>query len=366
MKARWWLLLAAALVLLPSAAHAQKKKPKGTAATPAAAPAAAPAAPAAGGEIELDAPATPPPDANGAQPAAPGAAAAPDATGGAAPSAGAEATTGAGGAPAGGICEIDPSACPKPEDIARAAKRPVKAEVYAVEQIYALRRFRLELNPYWGFTLNDQFVSHDGPGADIKFYVTNVLAIGVNGNLYQGLNGDSDFNFENRRAAHISVPLNEYQWGANLNFTYVPVYGKFAGFNEFIFSYDLYVVGGLGAISTRPISVIDPDNRTFQFQPKLDVDLGIGLRIFLNRWFGVTLEIRDYIYSEQLENTCIAGQSVPNPAPEGCVTTHFKDPGASASTSSTWLGESTLTNNVQAQIGITIFLPFSWEYRLPK
>jgi outer membrane beta-barrel protein len=355
MKARWWLLLAAAGLLLPSAAHAQKKKPK-------AAPAAPAPAPAAGGEIELDAPATPPPAAAGDQSAQP--AATPDATGAAAAAApGSEATAGAGGAPAGGICEIDPSACPKPEDIAKAAGRPVKAEVYAVEQIYALRRHRLELNPYWGFTLNDQFVSHPGPGIDLKYYVTNVLAIGLNGNLYSGLNGDSDFNFENRRSAHLSVPLNEYQWGANLNFTYVPVYGKFAGFNQFIFSYDLYVVGGVGAISTRPISVIDPDNRTFQYQANLDVDLGIGLRIFLNRWFGVTLEVRDYIYNEKLENTCIAGQPAPStPAPEGCNAY----PNGNPSDSSTWYGENKLTNNVQAQVGLTIFLPFSWEYRLPK
>jgi outer membrane beta-barrel protein len=357
--------MAAAMMLLPSAAHAQKKKPKGTAATPATAPAPTPApppaAPANGGEIELDAPATPPPggDQSGAQPgtAAPGA----PATGG---DVGAGATTGVGGAPSGGICEIDPSACPKAEDIAKAAKRPLKNfEVYAVEQIYALRRHRLELNPYWGFTLNDQFVSHPGPGLDLKYYVTNVLAIGLNGNWYGGLNGDSDFNFENRRAAHISVPLNEYQWGANLNFTYVPVYGKFAGFNEFIFSYDLYLVGGVGAISTRPISVIDPDNRTFQFQPNVDVDLGIGLRIFLNRWFGVTLEIRDYIYNEKLENTCIVGQPAPSPVPEGC---NLGNAGDTAQTQADWYGENKLTNNVQAQIGLTIFLPFSWEYRLPK
>jgi outer membrane beta-barrel protein len=359
MKARWWhavvVAAAVAVTLLPSTAHAQKKK-KGTKEAPVAAPAPAPAAPAAGGEIELDAPATPPPDATGATPAA-----SPDATGAAAAGG---ATTGAGGAPSGGICEIDPSACPKPEDIAKAAGRPVKAEVYAVEQIYALRRHRLELNPYWGFTLNDQFVSHDGPGVDLKYYVTNVLAVGVNGNLYAGLNGDSDFNFENRRAAHISVPLNEYQWGANLNFTYVPVYGKFAGFNQFIFSYDLYVIGGVGAISTRPISVIDPDNRTFQFQPNLDFDLGIGLRIFLNRWFGVTLEVRDYIYQEKLENTCIVGQPAPsNPIPEGC---NLGQPGDTAATQADWYGESKLTNNVQAQVGLTIFLPFSWEYRLAK
>ena len=33
---------------------------------------------------------------------------------------------------------------------------------------------------------------------------------------------------------------------------------------------------------------------------------------------------------------------------------------------STWYGETQLTNNVQAQLGISIFFPFSFEYRLPK
>ena len=33
---------------------------------------------------------------------------------------------------------------------------------------------------------------------------------------------------------------------------------------------------------------------------------------------------------------------------------------------STWEGETQLTNNVQAQFGISIFFPFSFEYRLPK
>ena len=259
----------------------------------------------------------------------------------------------------GGICEIDPSACPKPEDIAKAAGRPVNAEVYAVEQIYALRRHRLELNPYWGVTLNDQFVSHDGPGLDLNFYITNVLAIGVNGNFYDGLNGDSDFNFENRRAAHLAVPLNQYQWSANFNFTYVPVYGKLSGLNKFIFSYDAYVTGGLGAISTKPIAVIDPDNRTFGYKPKLDVDLGIGLRIFLNRWFAVTLEIRDYIYNEALEALTI-GTAPSNTTAGGAPTPGSpQDPG-------TWYGENKITNNVAAQIGLSVFLPFSWEYRLPK
>jgi outer membrane beta-barrel protein len=323
-----WLLFAAALLLVPQAALAQKpkKKPAAPAAT------AAPAAPA--GELELDAPAPAAP--------APGAAAAVEL--GAAPAGGGQ----------GGICEIDPSACPKAEDITKAAKKNVNAEIYAVQQIYALRARRFELQPYWSFALNDQFVNHPGPGLALNYYITNVLAIGVNGTFYDGLNEDSDFNFQNRRAAHIAVPLNEYFGQLNLNFTYVPIYGKFAGFSKFIFNYDAYILGGIGVIDTRPIPVIDPDNRNFSFKPKINFDIGIGLRIFFNRWFAAILEIRDYIYSEQIESTSIAASST-SPNCTGCAT----DP-------NTWFGPNQITNDVQAQVGFSIFLPFSWEYRLPK
>ena len=317
------------LVLLSSSALAQKKGAGKKPATPA-------TAPAAGGstEIDLDADANKQPAAGGAveldQPAGTSTPAAPAAGG------------------EGGICDIDPSACPKQADIKAAQNKQINAEIYAVQQIYALRYHRFEVNPYWSFTLNDQFVGHPGPGLSINYYISNVLAVGVNGNFYAGLNSDSDFNFQNRRATRVATPLNEYQWGAALNFTYVPMYGKFAGFGDFIFHYDAYVVGGVGALSTRPIPVIDPDNRNFSFKPKIAFNAGIGLRIFLNRWLAATMEVRDYIYNEELEALTVAPTQQQQ-----------QDKG-------TWFGENRLTNNVQAQVGISIFIPFSWEYRLPK
>jgi outer membrane beta-barrel protein len=322
-QARRWLLLTAALVLLPMAAYAQKKPASGAGAPPAASAAAG-----GGGAVSADdEPAKP---ADSSSPSTP------------------PVDTGPGGNV--GVCEATPDA---PEckggavNLASEAKKTFKAEIYAVQQIYALRYHRFEIQPYWSFSLNDQFVSHPGPGLALNYYITNVLAIGLNGNFYGGLNGDSDFNFQNRRATRVAVPLNEYQWGANVNFTYVPMYGKFAAaFGDFIFHYDAYVVGGVGAISTRPIAVIDPDNRNFSYKPKVDFNLGLGIRIFLNRWLAATLEIRDYIYNEQLENL-----AVDRVKPQD---------------SSTWFGENRLTNNVQAQLGVSIFLPFSWEYRLPK
>ncbi|HZU83349.1 MAG TPA: outer membrane beta-barrel domain-containing protein [Polyangiaceae bacterium] len=328
-QARRGLLLAAALVLLPQAAHAQKKKPsKGgdTAAAPVdmdadqqANPPASPSTPPAGGETT-----TPSPEGLGTPPA----------TGGV------------------DICQITPDAdvckAQKEINLAQEAKKTIRAEVYAVQQQYVIKAQRFEIMPYFEFTLNDQFVSHDAPGLALNYYITQVLAVGVNANWYDGLNADSDFNFQNRRAARIAVPLNDYQLSADLNFTYVPMYGKFAGFGDFIFHYDVYVDGGVGLIRTKPIPIIDPDNRSFpDWNNLVNFDVGIGFRIFFNRWLSAVLEVRDLIYSEKIESLTINAADPTNKA--------------------FWYDNGThITNDVQMQVGLSFLLPTSFEYRLPK
>jgi outer membrane beta-barrel protein len=266
------------------------------------------------------------------------------------------------GAAAGGeggasfICEANPEACQTDKLIRDYSEKELKdSQVYAVQQIYALRRKRVELSPYWSATLNDQFVSHPGPGLALNYYVTNVLAVGINFNYYQPFNSNAEFNKLVRQSTRLAIPINEYQFGANLNFSYVPLYGKFAGFGDFIFHWDGYVVGGIGAISTRPIATIDPENRAFTWKAKVAFNAGIGLRVFFNRWLAAFLEVRDYIYNEQLEATSVQRAATDPKNIKG--TNKDKD---------TWLGESKLTNAVQAQFGLSIFLPFTWQYRLPK
>ncbi len=346
-QARRWLLLAAALVLLPQAAYAQKKKPKGGA-TAAPAPAPAPVSADTGSEaapadMDADSPATTP-----------------------APAATPPANPPAGGDTGGGdtdICQITPDApectAEKSVDLNAQQKKAVAAEVYAVQQQYVIKAQRFEIQPYFAISLNDQFVTHDAPGLALNYYITQVLAVGINGAWYGSLNSDSDFNFQNRRAARIAVPLNDYQLAADLNFTYVPMYGKFAGFGDFIFHYDAYVDGGVGLIRTKPIPVIDPDNRFFDWNNLVNFDVGIGLRIFFNRWLAAVLEVRDIMYFEKIENTQVAtgpavgpgnalyGNSPLNPA-------HWYDPNTH------------FTNDVQMQVGLSLFLPTSFEYTLPK
>jgi outer membrane beta-barrel protein len=336
-QASRWLLFSAALVLLPHAAYAQKKKPKGG--QPAGAPAPAPA------DADADQPAAPPaagqpgtPPAGGDQP---NATPPPEGAG-----------TPPGESPGGmDICQITPDApqcaAAKEINLGVEAKKSVRAEIYAVQQQYVIKSGRFEIMPYFEFTLNDQFVNHDAPGLALNYYITQVLAVGVNGNWYDGLNAEQDFNFQNRRAARISVPLNDYQLSGDVNFTYVPMYGKFAGFGDFIFHYDAYIDGGVGVIRTKPIPIIDPDNRKFaDWNTLINFDVGIGFRIFFNRWIAAVLEIRDLMYFEKIEAITLA----PNRA----------DP-------QFWYDPNThFTNNVQMQVGLSMFLPTSFEYRLPK
>lgn len=226
--------------------------------------------------------------------------------------------------------------------------REAREEIFAVQQIYALRINRVELAPSAAFSLNDPFVSHAAISLGLNYWWTNVLAIGVNFLWYEGLETESDLNFFIRRSTRLAVPVSAYQFGAHLNFTYVPLYGKFAMFNEFIFQWDAYIVGGVGIMRTRPVPVVDPEVRRFDYDVRVAFNLGLGLRVFVTRWLAVFGEIRNYMYLEQLEALDVALGDA-----------RFSD--------TTWTQDSpAFTSNVTVHLGLTIFLPFEFEYRLPR
>jgi len=262
-----------------------------------------------------------------------------------------EAGGSAGGDVIGDLAGDDGSSSPKAAAQSAGPKlNEVSEEIYAVQQIYALRNNRLELMPSFGFTLNDPYVSHPNLGIGLNYWITNVLAIGANLNWYQGLEDESDLNFHVRRSTRLATRPTQFQFGASLNFTYVPFYGKFSMFNRYIFQWDAYVVGGIGVMRTRPVPVVDPEYRSFDYSYKLSIgNPGIGLRVFLTKWLTVFLEGRTYPYLEKLENLSVAFNQASR-----------KDP-------STWKDSSnTLVWNVVASVGMTIYFPFKFDYKLPK
>ena len=228
-------------------------------------------------------------------------------------------------------------------------------EIYAVQRMYVLRNGRLELSPSFAQTVNDQYVTHPALSAGLNYWITNVLAVGANFLWYQGSENESDLNFSIRRSTRLAVPITEYQLGAYLNFTYVPIYGKFTMFNDAIFQWDSYIVGGVGMMRTRPVAVIDPAVRSFNFDLRVAFNAGIGIRIFLTRWLTIFGELRDYMYLEKLENL-----NVQLPCRNGATTNCRED-------ENTWIDKNaTFTNNVTVHVGATIFIPFTFDYEYPK
>lgn len=229
----------------------------------------------------------------------------------------------------------------------RASANVAAEEIYAVQRMYALRNGRFELAPSIAATVNDQYVNHNAVAIGLNYWITNVLAVGMNFLWYQGLENSSFLNFSVQRSFRLGVPITEYQLGSHLNFTYVPIYGKFSMFNDYIFQWDSYVVGGVGLLRTRPVAVVDPNVRTFDFGWRLAFNAGVGIRVFLTRYLTVFTELRDYMYLERLENLNVAvGQR---------------------DDVNTWLSDSaTLTHNVAVHLGVTLFFPFTFEYRYPK
>ena len=220
--------------------------------------------------------------------------------------------------------------------------------MYAVQQIYALRYHRFEIQPDLDGHDERPVRQPPRPGLALNYYITNVLAVGVSGDYY--FNSDSDFN--SRRAARPASPCRSPSTSGRraLNFTYVPMYGKFAGFSDFIFHYDVYVVGGVGAISTRPIAVIDPDNRSFEW------DEPQGRLQRRHR----PAHLLQPLVRRRRSRSATTSSSTSSRTPRSCRSQRrppTRRPGTA---------EHEAHNNVQAQVGVSIFLPFSWEYRLPK
>jgi outer membrane beta-barrel protein len=276
--------------------------------------------------------------------------------GAAAPAEGAAGAEGEGEAAASGdssgdvLAELTAEGGPAEEKVEGgiSKEKEIAEEIFAVQRMYVLRRGRFELAPSLAFTFNDQYVTHPALAVALNYWVTNVLGVGASFLWYQGVESESELNFSVRRSARLAVPITQYQLGAHLNFTYVPIYGKFSMFNDAIFQWDSYLVGGVGMMRTRPVAVIDPAVRSFDFDWRVAFNAGIGLRLFVTKFFTIFGEFRDYLYLEKLENLDVKL-------------------GSAREDEATWIDqEATLTNNVTAHVGITLFFPFTFDYRYPK
>ena len=280
-------LLIVALALVTSTAFADKKggsKPKPTPTTGGGSGgAASKGSGAAGGEIEMD-PATAP--------------------------------AGGGSAVDSGEIQMDDDANKPPADLSadlaandaatakvngdQVKKTPLSwKDIIVVIRKPFLKIRRTELNPFVATTMNDNMIRHESIGGELSYWLTDVLAVGVEGQYYVHSFAEP-FDLIARQARRLPT-VNQYNWSTALDFHYVPVYGKFAVLDHKVITWEAYFTAGIGVGQSEvvPRDKAFPGFTNLLIQP----NVGASMRFFLAKWLTVNFGVRDYLFLDKFEPT---------------------------------------------------------------
>lgn len=201
-----------------------------------------------------------------------------------------------------------------------------------------LKLQRMEFMPIFGVTMNDNLITHFQFGGQFSYYLTDVLAVGAEAYLYT-TNLREPFDevaFQARRLPAV----NQYNYSAALNFSYVPIYGKFAVLDQHIIHWEAYFTGGVGFTQSEVIPR-DPAYRPFT-NFLVTPNFGASMRFFLTKFLTVTVGMRDYIFIDQFEPTDRMTYTSPEAAKDNA--------------------DSSLINHLMFQAGVSFWWPMSFEY----
>jgi outer membrane beta-barrel protein len=199
---------------------------------------------------------------------------------------------------------------------------------------------RTEIQPFVATTMNDNMITHRSLAGEISYYLTDVLAVGVEGQYYTH-DFNEPFDIVARQARRLPT-VNQYNWSAALDFHYVPVYGKFAVLDHKLVTWEVYFTAGIGAGESQVIPR-DPKYPGFTnllIQP----NVGGAMRFFLAKWLTINLGVRDYMFEDKFEPT--------NRAPG------MNDTASAAQANA----DARFINNIMFQIGVGFWFPTSFEY----
>lgn len=167
----------------------------------------------------------------------------------------------------GGLCDRDPSACPNPADVEAYANRVLVSAPPERPRLEIHSR-RFELEAAWSLSPS----AGAGPHVGVRGYGPDRLALGLDGTLLWSTDGPPGW----IGAVNLSwVPwaTNRYQRSSDSSVIIGP-------------NLDLYLGGGGALVSRR--------THAASTAPRPALDLFLGLRFFVNRWFAMTLDARAY------------------------------------------------------------------------
>jgi outer membrane beta-barrel protein len=218
------------------------------------------------------------------------------------------------------------------------------------------KKRRIELMPQVGLTINDPFVRHWAVGAEVNFWLTNRMALGINGTAFFG---SKTAQYDRIRFQEgLLLTANKTLWQASLDYLYEPFYGKIALFNRLLLHWESYLQIGGGAIHTQNVPRFQAVHPTPYNHITGQLNFAVGVRYYIQNldWFSVNLGVRTFGFFDAYEpqNRGVNPGSGDNP--------NLDDPAnAYAAAKEQPLGER-LAFNVLFFIGASFYLPPKFEY----
>ena len=188
--------------------------------------------------------------------------------------------------------------------------------VHVLQQRPFLQSLRVEVTPQFGYTINEVLTEYLQVGGTLRFHINEEIAIGGRYGHYFASETDAFHQVQDDFALFPEKSFIEWYAGGEVD--YSPLYGKFILFGAATVHWNAFFTLGAGV------------TKTGAEKPLFTGMLGFGSRLFLTRWLTLNLEIKDFIYSEPFKN-----------------------------------GDEIL-NNVVLYTGLSIFIPFTWNYKFPK
>jgi outer membrane beta-barrel protein len=220
-------------------------------------------------------------------------------------------------------------------------KTPISwSDIVVVVRKPFLKTHRTELNPFVSTTMNDNMIRHYGLGGELTRYLTDVLAIGVEGQYFLH-EFEEPFDIVARQARRLPT-VNQYNWQGALDFHYVPVYGKFAILDHRLVTWEAFFTAGIGVGQSQviPRDPRFPGWNNFLIQP----NVGVSMRFFIAKWLTINFGIRDYAFVDKFEPV-------------------DRTPTMNATASQAQNNaDSSFINNIMFQVGVGFWIPPTFDY----
>lgn len=195
--------------------------------------------------------------------------------------------------------------------------------VKAVQRKGFMKAHRLEVGLSVPATLNDAFYEKIGVGGKVAYNFEDSFALALRGAYYTSLR--TNHVREGKLAFSSQLLQSELNGQLMLDGVWSPIYGKVAWLGSSIIHFDLYLLAGFGAVWSATSSAPRSEG------PHLATDFGGGLRFYPKSWLALDAGVIATLYPDQPVT------QVP----------------------------STVQKVVAAQLGVTVFWPFTFEYVYP-